>query len=200
MTFAAVRASYGARADECVAAFGSIDHAADPDRALIEAWALGIEGPVLDVGCGAGQWTHHLADLGVDVEGVDPVPEFIERARAAYPDQRYRLGRAEDLDVVDGALGGVLAWYSLIHTDPARIGDALAEFARGIRPGGGLALGFFTGPEVEPFAHAIVTAYYWPVDLLTSMVESAGFTVVHTETRTDPGVRSHGAIVASRRR
>lgn len=198
MSLESVRHAYGARASEYVDAVGRIEHVAAPDLALVERWARRIEGPVLDVGCGPGQWTHFLAGLGTDVEGVDPVPELIESAQATYPDHRYRVGRAEALGVDDGSLGGVLAWYSLIHTEPERIGAALAELARCLRPGGGLALGFFTSSTLEPFEHAVTTAYTWPVELLACEVEAAGFTVTHTESRADRPAREHGAILATR--
>ena len=198
MSLASVRESYGARADEYIAAVGGIEHLAAADTALIERWARDLNGPVLDVGCGPGQWTHLLSGLGVDASGVDPVPEFVDRARASYPAGRYRVGQAEGLGVADASLGGVLAWYSLIHTDPSDIGEALTEFARCIRPGGGLALGFFTGAELAPFEHAITTAYFWPVELLQREVEAAGFTVTHTEQRTDRPNRAHAALLGVR--
>ncbi|GAB2506060.1 hypothetical protein CATRI_00165 [Corynebacterium atrinae] len=190
-----VRAQYSARASEYIAALGSIQQVSPVDLAFIETWARNLDGLVLDVGCGPGHWTHFLTSLGLTVEGIDPVPEFINSARATYPGVRFRVGRGDDLDVADGSLGGVFAWYSLIHVHP---GAALLEFARCLRPGGGLALGFFTGPQLAPFDHAITTAYYWPVDLLTAEVEAAGFTVTQCETRTDPGSRPHGAILAIR--
>ncbi|WP_291278439.1 class I SAM-dependent methyltransferase, partial [Galactobacter sp.] len=86
-----VKTAYGARADEYIEAVGRIEHAAAADLTLIRAWALGCSGPLLDVGCGPGQWTHWLHDQGAEITGVDPVPEFVERARAAYPDASYRL-------------------------------------------------------------------------------------------------------------
>ncbi|MFT3877350.1 MAG: class I SAM-dependent methyltransferase [Propioniciclava sp.] len=196
--FELVRASYGARAREYIDALGNIDHADASDLALIETWARGLNGPVLDVGCGPGQWTHFLTGLGIETEGVDPVPQFIASAKTTYPGERYRLGRAESLGVADGSLGGILAWYSLIHTEPEKIGTALTEFARTIRPGGGLALGFFTGPRLVPFAHAVTTAYSWPLDLLTTKVEDAGFVITHTESRPLSPTRTHGAILAQR--
>jgi SAM-dependent methyltransferase len=199
MTGDAVRSAYSARAVEYAGALGSIGNAAAPDIALVTDWARTLRGPVVDVGCGAGQWTQLLVNLGCEAEGIDPVPEFIDIARAAHPDVTYRVGRAEDLGVPGGTLGGVLAWYSLIHTDPTLIGDALTEFARCVRPGGNLALGFFTGSALKPFEHAITTAWFWPVDQLQQKVEEAGFTVTHTETRSDPGSRPHGAILARRR-
>lgn len=193
-----VLAAYGARAGEYIDVVGRIDNAAAPDLMLVQRWAHSVEGRVLDVGCGPGQWTHYLAGLGVDVEGLDPVAEFIESAQATYPDERYRIGRAEALGVGDGALGGVFAWYSLIHTDPKQIDAPLDEFARCIRPRGGLVLGFFTGSELAPFEHAVTTAYCWPLDLLASKVEAAGFAVTHTESRADRPGRTLATILATR--
>lgn len=190
---------YGMRAEEYRALFGDIAHVAEPDRRLIERWASGIAGRVIDVGCGPGHWTDHLRRWGTDVEGVDPVPEFVAGARIRFPGTGYRIARAESLGGETAALGGVLAWYSLIHVPPDRIRAPLVEFARAVRPGGGLAVGFFTGPRPEPFAHAVTIAYRWPVLTLCDAVESAGFEVTHTETRTDPGSRPHGAILAVRR-
>ena len=132
------------------------------------------------------------------MEGVDPVPEFIDHARRQHPGVTYRIGRADRLGVDSASLGGVLAWFSLIHTSPDRIGVPLTEFARCTRPGGGLAIGFFEGPELVPFDHAVTTAYVWPVGRLASRVEEAGFRVTDVRTRTDPGTRPQGTMLARR--
>ena len=198
MSVARIREAYAARAAEYVSLFGRIDAVAKQDREYLLAWARVIEGRIIDVGCGPGQWTNLLCENGVDVEGVDPVPEFIDVARQRYPDVDFRLGRADRLGVEDASLGGVLAWYSLIHTDPGKIGELLTEFARCVRPGGGLAIGFFEGPELAAFDHAVTTAYFWPVHMLSSHVERAGFVIDDVQTRTDPGTRPHGALVARR--
>lgn len=193
-----VPAAYAARADEYVAALGTIEVTASEDRDLVLGWARGVDGPVLDVGCGPGHWTHYLRGAGVDAEGIDPVAGFVESARATYPTVSYRLGRAEQLDVADASLGGILSWYSLIHLPPEEIDAPLAEFARCLSPGGSLVLGFFTGPRLEPFEHAVTTAYFWPLEAMVSRLEHAGFAVVHTKTRANASTRPHGAIVASR--
>lgn len=178
--------------------FGSVEAAAEQDRQLLLAWAQGVEGRIVDVGCGPGQWTSYLHENGGDIEGIDPVPEFIDDARQRFPGADYRIGQADQMGVEDRSLGGVLAWYSLIHIDPERIGAILSELARCIRPDGGLLIGFFEGAELAPFDHAVTTAYFWPVDLLASRVEQAGFTVTDVRTRTDPGTRPQGTIVAQR--
>lgn len=193
-----LRLAYSARAADYVEECGGIERATQADRSLLLDWAGSLVGRVIDVGCGPGQWTHLLRDAGMDIAGVDPVSAFVDHARRTYPDERFRVGRAEDLGVGDASLGGVLAWYSLIHTHPEQIDAPFAEFARVVAPGGGLALGFFTGPRLEAFDHAVTTAYFWPVEQLTVKVEEAGFQVTHTETRTDSGARPHGAILAVR--
>lgn len=194
----AVRQSYSARAQEYADLFGSVTSAHPLDLALIGNWADTVAGPVLDAGCGPGQWTKFLAGRGLAVSGVDLVPEFVERARAQYPGHSFEIGSFEALDTPSGGLGGVLSWYSLIHHSPNDIRIPIAEFARVIRSGGGLLLGFFEGPTVEAFDHAVATAYRWPVAALAQQLTDAGFEVVETHTRRESGCRPHGAITAVR--
>lgn len=204
MSFESVCAAYGARAAEYIEAVGGVEHASEADRAHILAWAGDVEGRVLDVGSGPGQWTDHLRRRGVAIEGVEPVPEFLAAARRRYPDSSYREGRAERLPAPDRSLGGILAWYSLIHAEPDDIAAPLEEFARVLAPGGSLLLGFFTGARLEPFDHAVATAYYWPADLLAERLESAGFAVWDVRVRFDPaqtpapGRRPEAIISATR--
>jgi len=198
-----VTAAYGARADEYAALLGSMDTVHPDDRALVDAWAAGRSGPLVDAGCGPGHWTAHLARQGHRVSGIDAAPEFVEHARRTHgaldADIDFRVASLDALPLVDGSVDGVLAWYSVIHHEPSQIGGALAEFRRVLAPGGGLLLGFFEGAAVEAFDHAVVTAYRWPVASLAALLDGAGFDVVDVHTRTDPGHRPHGAISAARR-
>lgn len=193
-----VRKSYSARSSEYTDLFGSMTSTHASDRALVSSWAASLTGPVLDAGCGPGQWTDFLAACGVAACGVDLVPDFVERARAQYPDLSFEIGSFETLDVATESLGGVLSWYSLIHHGPQDIQTPLAEFARVIRPGGGLLVGFFEGTTVETFDHAVTTAHRWPVAELSRQLVQAGFEVIETHTRTGTGSRPHGAITARR--
>ena len=193
-----VRHAYAARAVEYTEALGSMDAVHAEDRRLVADWAGRVSGPLLDAGCGPGHWTRFLADLGADAAGVDQVPEFIEQARRRFPGIRFDEGSLEALPAKDASVGGVLAWYSLIHYGPDALHIPLRECARVLKPGGTLLAGFFDGPTVEPFDHAVVTAFRWPVPELAAELRRAGFEVVETRQRTDVGHRPHGATLARR--
>ncbi|AOS61682.1 class I SAM-dependent DNA methyltransferase [Actinoalloteichus hymeniacidonis] len=196
MPLADVRNAYGARADEYIDLVGTVEKLAEQDRDLILRWGKGIDGPVLDAGCGPGHWAHYLHEHGVHIEGVDMVPEFLARARERFPAVRFHEATLDSLPVESDALGGLLSWYSIIHTAPEEVPAILREFVRCLRPGGSLLLGFFEGERVEPFDHAVVPAYYWSVPAMKEVLASAGFEVTEVQTRTATGKRTHAAVVA----
>jgi ubiquinone/menaquinone biosynthesis C-methylase UbiE len=196
-----VESSYARRAAEYTEHLGSMEAVHLSDVHLVTTWAEQIDGPLLDAGCGPGHWTGHLRKHGIDAHGVDLVDSFIAHARTTYPDVGFEVGNVDALPHPTASLGGVLAWYSLIHHTPGTIGHALTEFARVVRPGGGLLVGFFVGATIEPFDHAVVTAYRWSPEALGAELAAAGFDIVESHTRTAPapGPRPHGAIIARRR-
>lgn len=178
-----VRDAYSVVAQQYVDLFGG-DVAADEDAAFVRQHLAALRGPVLDLGCGPGQWTAYLHSLGTDVSGVDLVPEFVAHARAAHPGPVFRLGSMTDVDVPDGSLSGLLSWYSTIHLPPAELDDVLTGFRRLLAPGGVLVIGFFDSDDgVSAFDHAVVTAYRWPVDVLVKRLATAGFTEVQRRRR-----------------
>ncbi|WP_371742785.1 class I SAM-dependent methyltransferase [Plantibacter sp. CFBP 8804] len=193
-----VRTAYSGRAVEYADLLGSMASVHPSDLQLVSSWADRIDGRALDAGCGPGHWTAYLASRGLDVRGIDLVPEFIEHARIHHPGARFDLGSLDALDAETGSVGGVLAWYSLIHHHPDTIGVPLTEFARVLRTGGELLIGCFVGASVEAFDHAVVTAYRWPVMELAERVRRAGFDIAETHTRTSLDQRPHGAILARR--
>ncbi|MEU3519701.1 class I SAM-dependent methyltransferase [Streptomyces sp. NPDC006654] len=131
---------------------------------------------VADVGCGPGHLTAMLHDLGLSACGFDLSPGMVEHARRAHPALRFDEARMEALPVEDGALGGVLAHYSMIHTPPGELPALLAEQARVLAPGGLLLVSFFAtdGPEPVRFDHKVTPAYSWPVDRFAELLAGAG--------------------------
>lgn len=169
------------------------------DRQLVSTWANEVEGSVIDAGCGPGQWTNFLTERGLSAQGIDLVPEFIERARRTYPDVPFTTSSLNALDVRDGSVGGILSWYSLIHHEPGTIRVPLQEFNRVLEPGGALLIGFFEGPVVEQFPHAVTPAYRWSVEALSEELSATGFDVIESHVRNTADQRSQAAIIARRR-
>lgn len=149
-------------------------HEADAD--LIRRHLTGLDGPVLDLGCGPGHWTAFLHEHGAAVSGLDLVPEFLAHARATCPGLTFRQGSMAD---AEGPVAGILAWYSAIHLPPPQLDDQLVAFRQLLEPDGVLVLGFFDSADgVAAFDHAVITAYRWPVDVMAQRLQLAGFTEV----------------------
>lgn len=200
---AGVAAAYDERAAEYVKLAGAIEQMDARDAAVIEAWRDTAFGLLLDAGCGPGHWTQ-LLSLGERVaQGIDLSEEFIATARKRHPGISFDVGSFRDLPFAAGSVGGILAWYSLIHTSPADIPGILEEFARVLAPGGSILIGFFDGEPREPFAHAVAPAYFWSAEALAGLLADAGFEVVSSDTRgREPGeisARPHGSLEARRR-
>ncbi|WP_433196877.1 class I SAM-dependent DNA methyltransferase [Nocardia sp. CA-107356] len=180
------------------------DHlAAQPfDRAMLGVFAELVRangsGRVADLGCGEGRMTAHLSELGLDSFGIDLSPRLIAHARAQYPALTFDEGTLEHLEIADGTLAGVLAWYSFIHLPPERIPDVLTEFHRVLDNSGHALLAFqaTAGQDVEPFDHKVIRSYRWSPDRLAALADQAGFTATARLVREpDPGERGRQAYL-----
>jgi len=159
---------------------------ADLDLGMIAEFArrVGADGGglVLDAGCGPGRMTAHLHGLGVDVFGVDLSPAMIAVARKAHPALRFEVGTITALDLPDGALRGLLAWYSIIHIPPEIRAVVFAEFSRVLAPGGHLLLAFHVGDEPRQmtmaYGHPVsMVSYRLDPDQIGAVAEQAGLSV-----------------------
>jgi len=119
------------------------------DRAMLAAFAELVAGPVADIGCGPGRVTAHLCDLGLSAFGIDLSPRMIAIARRMYPGLRFDVGSMTALDIADGELGGIVAWYSIIHVPSDQLPTVFAEFHRVLAPGGHLLVAFQVGGRID---------------------------------------------------
>ncbi|WP_433325702.1 class I SAM-dependent methyltransferase [Spirillospora sp. CA-294931] len=175
------RRFYDTIADDYVVCYGTELAENVMGRAFLGAFAeLAAGGKVADVGCGPGHTTALLDSLGVDVFGLDLSPGMIAHARRALPAVRFEEGTMTELPVADGALSGIVAWYSIIHLPPELVPDAIAEFHRALAPGGHLVLAFQIGDEPlrvdQPHGHPVaLDSYRWQPDRVTELLADAGF-------------------------
>ncbi|MBB4926897.1 class I SAM-dependent DNA methyltransferase [Kitasatospora kifunensis] len=169
------------------------------DRAMLAVFAELVladgladgSGPVADLGCGPGRITAHLNSLGLNAFGVDLSPAMVELARQTHPGLRFEEGSMTGLDLADGSLAGVVAWYSIIHTPPERLPLVLSEFHRVLVPGGHLLVAFQVGDEPRhlewPGLPASLDFRRWSPDRIAELLREAGFEVTARLAR-EPGV------------
>lgn len=164
-------------------------------------------GPVADVGCGTGRVSAHLAAQGVDVFGVDLSPGMIDVARRTHPQLPFEVGAMEDLPVQDAVLGGLLAWYSLIHTAPDRLPALVSEFARVLKSGAWLLTAFQAGAGQRVERSTVygrtvtMTNFRHAAPHVISALETGGFNL-HTQLHRSPegAETTHQAILLAYRR
>jgi SAM-dependent methyltransferase len=155
------------------------------DRHLLNRLAEDVRGRglVADLGCGPGHVARYLHDQGVRMLGIDLSPRMIDSARQRSPDIEFRVGDMRTLDLPDGALAGIVAFYSLIHIGEPEMGATLRELRRVLAPGGLLLVAFHIGEETvhrdELWGHPVSLDFRFlmPSPMVARLIE-AGFVVL----------------------
>ena len=204
------RRSYDAVAGEYAARISGELAGKPKDRELLDTFADSMRGKgrVADIGCGPGHVARYLKDRGADVFGVDLSPAMVDQARRRQPDIEFRIGDMAALDLPDGALAGILLFYSLIHVPPAEVVRALRELRRTLRPDGLLFLAFHVGEQTlhldEWWGERVsVDFHFFTTAWITRALRAAGFEVEQVAERDPyPEVehQSRRAYVLARRR
>jgi SAM-dependent methyltransferase len=143
MAWDRLRRSYDKVAADYEAAFLDELAAKPRDRELLTRFAFAAGDPVADVGSGPGQIGAYVRAQGRRVLGLDLSVAMATRARD-------RLGQAVQADVRvppfrAGSLGGVLAFYSLIHVRRDELDATVTDLAVALRPGGRLLVSAHEG-------------------------------------------------------
>ena len=114
--------------------------------------------------------------------GIDLSPAMVGCAERLNPGIDFKQGDMRRLDVEDGAWGGIVAFYSIIHIPRSEVVAALTEIKRTLRPGGELLLSFHIGDDIlhldEWWGQPVsVDFIFFRPDVMTEFLESAGFQV-----------------------
>ena len=73
---------------------------------------IGNKRPVWDFGCGPGQTTKYLKNLGIEISGLDLSEKILEQARKNHPDIYFQKGNILDLEFKDNSIAGIVAFYA----------------------------------------------------------------------------------------
>ncbi len=113
---------------------GRSENIKEMQRAYLADFARG--GPILDVGCGRGEFLELLREAGVDAVGVDLSADMIAIARSKGLDAHVGDGIAFLRSLPPGSLGGVMAAQVVEHLKPRSLVDFLVAAQRALRPDG----------------------------------------------------------------
>jgi SAM-dependent methyltransferase len=180
------------------------------DRALLSTFAELVRttgsDAVVDAGCGPGRITEALHQLDLDAYGFDLSPGMIAVARRTYPHLHFEVGDIARLRDANASLGGVVAWYSTIHTPPDELPAVFAEFRRVLRAEGWLLMAFQIGDgrvhRSNAYGHDVdLDNYLREVRHVAPMLERAGFDVrARLEREPEPPEQSRQGYVLARAR
>jgi SAM-dependent methyltransferase len=111
--------------------------------------------PVLDVGCGRGEFLSLLREAGIEARGVDADADMVAFARGEGLDveQGDALDYMEQLD--DGSLGGIFAAQVVEHLPPGALVRVLDLAAAKLRRGG-----LLVAETINPLSPLALRSYF----------------------------------------
>jgi ubiquinone/menaquinone biosynthesis C-methylase UbiE len=145
-------------------------------------------GRYLDIGCGTGNYTDVLQQAGGSWAGLDPSSEMLQKAKRLNDEVDWRLGSAENTQLPDAHVDGIVATLTIHHWLSLERG--FSEMARILKRTGRLVL--FTSTPAQMKGYWL--NHYFPKMMQKSMeqmpafstiesaMQKAGFTIVETET------------------
>jgi len=180
----AIRESYNRIADEYARRIYRELEGKPFDRELLSRFADEVRGggEVSDMGCGPGHVTRYLQSLGADVFGLDLSPGMVELAQRLNPDTRFQVGDMLALDLPDGGLTGIVAFYAIVNIAKESLPIVFREMFRVLQTGGLLLLAFHIGDEIAHFDKlwerpvSLDFFYFQPAEI-RRLLEAAGFIV-----------------------
>ena len=142
-TDAQLRQYYAARAGEYESIYSKPERQADLRRLETLLPDLLAGRRLLEIACGTGYWTQHLARRAQSVVALDASPETLELAAAKdLPPQRvaFRVADAYDLPGELGSFDGAFAGFWWSHVPVRRLSPFLDSLDRRLTPGARVVL------------------------------------------------------------
>lgn len=145
--------------------------------------------PVLDVGCGRGEFLVLLKEAGIEARGIDADADMAAFARGegVDVDQADAITYLDSLE--DGYLGGIFAAQVVEHLPPPTLVRLLELAAAKLRPGG-----LLVAETINPLSPLALRSYFADLthaqplvpDTLVLLAQHAGFRAVETRYLNEP--------------
>jgi len=146
--------------------------------------------PVLDIGCGRGEFLELLAEQGMAASGVEVDPELVEEANRRGLQVELTDGLAALAAVPDGSLGGIALMQVVEHLTAQDVVDLAALARDKVRPGGRVVCETVNPQSLYVYAHSFYLdpTHSQPVHpaYLSFLFREAGFAEVAIDWRSPP--------------
>jgi ubiquinone/menaquinone biosynthesis C-methylase UbiE len=173
---------YDTVAKEYAEAFSGEHEKKPKDQEILHRFTqeIGARRPVWDFGCGPGQTTKYLKDLGIEISGLDLSEKILEQARILHPEINFRKGNILALEFDDDFIAGIVAFYAIVHFTEEQVGAAFREVFRVLQPGGIFLFTYHIGEEkirLEEFLGKEVDTdfMFFTTDFISSCLKNSGF-------------------------
>ena len=155
--------------------------------------------PVLDVGCGRGEFLALLREAGIDARGVDAEADMVAFARGEglEVEQADALAYLERLET--GSLGGIFAGQVVEHLPPPSLLRLLELAVDKLRPGG-----LLVAETINPVSPLALRNYFADLthaqplvpETLELLAQQAGFrtTEIRYANQPEPAPETHGRV------
>jgi SAM-dependent methyltransferase len=145
--------------------------------------------PVLDLGCGRGEFLSLLRDAGIDAKGVDIDADMVAYALGEGLEVEHRDAVEYLEGLADGSLGGIFAAQLLEHLPAPMIVRLLELAAAKLRPGG-----LLVAETINPLSPIALRNYFADLthaqplvpETLELLARQAGFLKVDIRLLNDP--------------
>jgi ubiquinone/menaquinone biosynthesis C-methylase UbiE len=144
-----VETQYDFIAKEWAEAFAREHERKPKDQEILQRFSqeIGDRRPVLDFGCGPGNTTKYLKNLGMEISGMDLSEGMIEQARKTHPGLHFQKGNILETQFDNNSIAGVVAFYAIIHFTKEQIPIAFREVFRILQAGGIFLLTYHVGDK-----------------------------------------------------
>jgi ubiquinone/menaquinone biosynthesis C-methylase UbiE len=155
---------------------------------------IGDRRPIWDIGCGPGQTSEYLKNLGIEISGLDLSEKILEQARTFHPEIHFRNGNILELEFENDSIAGVVAFYTIVHFTEEQVEIAFRQVFRVLQPGGIFLFTYHIGEEtihVEEFLgkEIDIDLMFFTTDFIYSCLERSGFEKIEIiEREPYPGV------------
>jgi O-antigen chain-terminating methyltransferase len=169
---------------------GSVDAIRERQRRYVEDFRDAA--PVLDIGCGRGEFLSLLRDAGIEARGIDADADMVAYARGegldvTQADIVQHLEAAEDR-----SLGGIFMAQVVEHLPPAVLVRSLQLAAAKLRPGG-----LLVAETINPLSPLALRHYFADLthaqplvpETLELLARQAGFASTETRFLNEPAER-----------